>query len=76
MRAIVNHMDEKLLIKAAQRDSSRFGELYEQNFDRVHAFIAYRVHNREEAQDTTAEVFHALANLSQFEWRGVPFVAC
>lgn len=76
MRAIVNQMDEQLLIEAAQRDSSRFAELYEHNFDRVYAFIAYRVHNREEAQDITAEVFHhALANLSQFEWRGVPFVA-
>jgi RNA polymerase sigma-70 factor, ECF subfamily len=76
LRASVNHMDEQLLIEAAQRDSSRFAELYENNFDRVYAYIAYRVHNREEAQDLTAEVFHhALAKLAHFEWRGVPFVA-
>jgi len=67
---------DRLLIEAAQRDPRRFAELYEQNFDRVYAFIARRVHNREEAEDLTSEVFHqALANLPRFEWRGVPFVA-
>src|SRR5437867_12893985 len=34
------------------------------------------VHNRDAAQDLTSDVFHkALANLSRFEWRGVPFAA-
>jgi RNA polymerase sigma-70 factor (ECF subfamily) len=65
---------ERLLIEAAQKDPRRFGELYETNFGRVYAFIARRVHNRTEAEDLTSEVFqHALANLSRFEWRGVPF---
>jgi RNA polymerase sigma-70 factor (ECF subfamily) len=68
--------DERLLIAAAQRDPSRFGELYELNFARVYAYVARRVENREEAQDLTAEVFHqALANFGRFEWRGVPFAA-
>jgi RNA polymerase sigma-70 factor (ECF subfamily) len=68
--------DERLLIEAAQRDPLRFAELYENNFDRVYAYIAYRVRNREEAEDLTAEVFHqALKNLGKFEWRGVPFEA-
>jgi len=68
--------DERLLIEAAQRDPSRFAGLYEQNFDRVYAFIARRVPTREEAQDLTAEVFHqALASIGKFEWRGTPFVA-
>jgi RNA polymerase sigma-70 factor (ECF subfamily) len=32
------------------------------------------VHDRTQAEDFTSEVFHhALANLSRFEWRGVPF---
>src|SRR5215475_5531660 len=65
---------ERLLIEAAQKDPSRFAELYESNFERVYAFIIRRVQNRHEAEDLTAEVFqHALANLSRFEWRGVPF---
>lgn len=65
---------ERLLIEAAQKDPSRFADLYETNFDRVYAFVVRRVHDRHEAEDLTAEVFHhALANLSRFEWRGVPF---
>ena len=69
-----NESAERFLIEAAQRDPSRFGELYEQNFHRVYAFIARRVGDRAEAEDLTAEVFHlALANLARFEWRGVPF---
>lgn len=69
-------MDERLLIEAAQSDPARFGELYEENFARVYAFIARRVHNRQEAQDLTSQVFaRALANLHQFEWRGKPFAA-
>lgn len=65
---------ERLLIEAAQRDPSRFAELYELNFSRVYAYVARRVGNREDAQDLTAEVFRrALANLGKFEWRGIPF---
>lgn len=65
---------ERLLIEAAQKDPSRFAELYETNFERVYAFIIRRVQQRQDAEDLTAEVFqHALANLTRFEWRGVPF---
>ncbi len=68
--------DERLLIEAAQKDPARFAELYDDNFERVYAFVARRVHVRADAEDLTAEVFHqALAKLGQFEWRGVPFVA-
>jgi RNA polymerase sigma-70 factor (ECF subfamily) len=67
---------ERELIEAAQRDRSRFAELYENNFDRVYAYVARRVRDRDEAQDLTADVFHsALANLARFEWRGAPFSA-
>jgi len=67
---------ERLAIEAAQKDPSRFGDLYEQHFERVYAYIARRVGDRDAAQDLTADVFHrALANLKQFEWRGVPFAA-
>jgi len=68
--------DDRLLIEAAQRDPSRFAELYENNFERIYAFIVRRVGDRDTAEDLTADVFHsALANLRQFEWRGVPFAA-
>ena len=76
MKALKKEADERLLIEAAQKDPSCFAELYEHNFERVYAFIARRVGNREEAQDLTSDVFHqALANLRRFEWRGVPFAA-
>jgi RNA polymerase sigma-70 factor (ECF subfamily) len=68
--------DERLLIESAKRDPSRFGELYEHNFERVYSYVVGRVRDRSEAQDLTAAVFHqALANLAKFEWRGVPFAA-
>jgi RNA polymerase sigma-70 factor (ECF subfamily) len=68
--------EERLLVEAAQKDPNRFGQLYERNFERVYAFIARRVRNRQEAEDLTSEVFRqALANLGRFEWRGIPFVA-
>ena len=68
--------EERLLIEAAQRDPGRFAGLYERNFERVYAYVAYRVGSRAEAEDVTAEVFQkALAKLPRFEWRGVPFAA-
>ena len=68
--------DERLLIEAAQKDPSRFAELYELHFDRVYAYVARRVRDRSETQDLTAHVFQqALANLGKFKWRGAPFAA-
>ena len=68
--------DDRLRIEDAQRDPSRFGELYEENFYRVYAYIARRVRDRHQAEDLTSDVFReALAGLGKFEWRGVPFVA-
>jgi RNA polymerase sigma-70 factor, ECF subfamily len=76
LRALVTQSDEQLLIEAAQRDPRNFAQLYENNFDRVYAFIASRVRDRQEAEDITSEVFHqALSKLDRFEWRGIPFVA-
>ena len=68
--------EERRAIEAAQKDPARFAELYENNFERVYAYIARRVRDRNEAEDVTSEVFHqALANLPKFQWRGVPFAA-
>ncbi|MCI0356835.1 MAG: RNA polymerase sigma factor [Acidobacteria bacterium] len=76
MKAPKAFADERLRIEAAQKDPSRFAELYEENFERVYGYVARRVENRAAAEDVTSEVFHhALANLERFEWRGTPFVA-
>jgi RNA polymerase sigma-70 factor (ECF subfamily) len=66
--------DDRLQVEAAQRDPSRFAELYEKNFYRVYAYIVRRVQNRPQAEDLTADVFReALAGIQTFEWRGTPF---
>lgn|SRR5215469_873192 len=65
---------ERLLVEAAQKDPARFGELYEIHFERVYAYVAKRVGDRDAAEDLTSEVFHrALASLPRFDWRGIPF---
>jgi RNA polymerase sigma-70 factor (ECF subfamily) len=69
-------VDEQLLIEAAQKDPARFADLYEENFERVYAFVVRRVRDRAEAEDVVSETFHsALKALPRFEARGVPFVA-
>jgi len=74
LKVLENEADERFLVAAAQRDPSRFADLYENNFERVYAYVARRVLTRQDAEDVTSEVFHeALRNLSRFEWRGVPF---
>jgi RNA polymerase sigma-70 factor (ECF subfamily) len=68
--------DDRLQVEAAQRETSRFAELYEQNFYRVYAYIARRVADRSQTEDPTADVFReALAGIRKFEWRGTPFAA-
>ena len=37
---------ERLLVQAAQKDPSRFAELYEDNFERIYAYIVHRVRDR------------------------------
>jgi RNA polymerase sigma-70 factor (ECF subfamily) len=76
LKALKREADERLLIEAAQKDPARFAELYENNFERVYAYVVRRVRDRAETEDLTSEVFHhALANLRRFEWRGIPFAA-
>jgi RNA polymerase sigma-70 factor (ECF subfamily) len=67
---------EQALVEAAQRDPSRFLELYDLHFHRVYLYVLRRTHNRADAEDITADVFQrALQSLGQFEWRGTPFAA-
>jgi RNA polymerase sigma-70 factor (ECF subfamily) len=69
-------VDERLLVQAAQADPSKFDVLYELHFDRIYFFIVSRVHDRAVAEDITSDTFQkALANLSDYEWRGTPFSA-
>lgn len=76
MKARQNDADPRPLIEAAQQDPNRFADVYELYFERVYAYVARHTRSRDAAEDITSEVFHnALANLTRFEWRGVPFSA-
>ena len=67
---------ERRLVEAAQRDTARFGDLYEHYFELVYAYVARRIRDRDETEDLTAEVFHkALRSLPRFKWTGAPFAA-
>ena len=67
MKALKKEADERLLIEAAQKDPARFAELYENNFERVYAYVVRRVGNRAETEDLTSEGFHqALLHLGRF----------
>jgi RNA polymerase sigma-70 factor (ECF subfamily) len=75
-KAVRNRAEERLLVEAVQKDPTKFGELYEANFEQIYGFIARRVSDRATAEDLTSDVFHkALANLRSYEWRGAPFAA-
>ena len=50
-------------VEAAQRDPSRFADLYDQNFYRVYAYIVRRVGDRPEALDLTAGIQEAQDDL-------------
>ena len=68
--------DERALIEAVQADLARFAEVYDRYVDRVYAYVSRRAGGRAAAEDITSEVFQqALANISKFEWRDVPFAA-
>jgi RNA polymerase sigma-70 factor (ECF subfamily) len=71
-----NDVDERSLVEAAQRDASRFAEIYERYFDLVYAYVVRRVRDRAVTEDLTSEVFRkALQNLPRFKWTGAPFGA-
>lgn len=74
MKTVEREDDDRLQVSAEQNEPLGFAELYDQNFDRIYAFIARRVGSRDHAQDLTAEVFHqALASIATFRWQEAPF---
>ena len=67
---------ERLLIRAAQRDSAAFAPLYERYVDQIFAYVYSMTRNRELAEDITSATFaRAYEDLPRFQWRGVPYSA-
>jgi RNA polymerase sigma-70 factor, ECF subfamily len=67
---------EHQLIEAARQDPARFQELYDRYFDQIYSYVFYHCGSREQAEDITAATFQrGLEDLSNFQWRGVPYSA-
>lgn len=70
-------MSEAKEIELAKKDHRYFGKLYERYFEQIYRFIFKRTSGNEEvAGDLTQQTFmKAMANLSKYEDRGLPFSA-
>ena len=68
--------EESLVRRAQQGEEAAFAQLYEEHFDKIYRYLAFKIGNRIEAEDMTQQVFiNALKSISSFKWKGVPFSA-
>lgn len=74
-----NQLEDKDEIEAllqSQTDPQAFRPIYQKYFKRIFLFILHRVGDKSTAADLTQQVFlKALAGLSKFQFRGLPFSA-
>lgn len=67
----LEQLDEQELLARIPHEPDAFRELYRRTFDRVFAYVAYRVGRRQDAEDITAEVFMSVVeHLARFQYRG------
>ena len=65
---------EKLVQSAKKGDALSFGQLYDLFYTKIFRYVAYKVGNREDAEDITAEVFiRMLKSINSFSFQGHPF---
>ena len=74
---VINNADEWTIIQAAQSDIRFFRELYQRHFKTIFRFVLVRTGSDQDlTADLTQQTFvKAMANISRYENRGVPFVA-
>jgi len=69
-------MDDNTLAKKAQKDPEYFGALYDRFAEKIYRYHFFRLRDRDDAEDLTAETFEKiLRNISRFKDRGLPFTA-
>ena len=57
-------------LQQARKEPQAFVHLYDHYFPRVHAYVHYRVHSPQDAEDVIADVFFkAIRELKRFKWR-------
>lgn len=63
--------EERDLIATLSDNPEAFRRLYRHYFERVFAYVAYRVGRRQDAEDITSKVFmNVIEKIDQFEYRG------
>ncbi len=68
--------EQSLVLKAQQKDSKAFSELYEAYFDKIYRYILLKTGNQSDAEDMTQQVFlKALKSLPSYRYQEVPFSA-
>lgn len=76
---MTQHSEEEIqnLISLAKGgDGDAFGQIYDIFFDRIYAYISWRVTIKHEAEDLTQNVFiKCLEGLPKYERRGAPFAS-
>jgi RNA polymerase sigma-70 factor (ECF subfamily) len=67
---------ENLLVAEAQKDPSRFAELYDKYVEQIYRYVYRRVSDQQTAEDLVSQTFYdALSHLKSYEPRGYPFSA-
>ena len=65
-----------IIDKAIRGDYDAFGDLYQENIQKIYNYIYYRTGNRSDAEDLTARVFQrALRHIQNYKRTEVPFSA-
>ena len=68
--------DDRVLVAAAQADSSAFAAIYERHVTDVYRYVMRRTGNPILSEDLTAETFErALGAIGRYEWRGAPLIS-
>lgn len=72
----MHNEEERLVLRAKQRDAEAFGELYELYFDKIYRYAAFKVRDATEAEDIAEQVFlKAWEAIGSYDLRGLPFAA-
>ncbi|MEX0782942.1 MAG: sigma-70 family RNA polymerase sigma factor [Dehalococcoidia bacterium] len=67
---------EALARRAAAREASAWGEIFELHYRAIFAFVRYRLRGADEAEDIAAQVFEvAYSRADRFDFRGAPIQA-
>lgn len=65
-----------LVDRARHMEAAAWDELYSEHFDAIFRYCAYRIPDREAAEDVAADVFvEAVRGIGRYSYRGTPFRA-